>query len=87
MATNSNQAGGTVVQQPRVLIQATGHAGAPQLRAIAPNLGGLPPGATIQFPVGTIIKDGVVYVPQVSGRILAKILLFLCKACLKPGSH
>lgn len=64
VATNSNQAGGTVVQQPRVLIQATGHAGAPQLRAIAPNLGGLPPGATIQFPVGTIIKDGVVYVPQ-----------------------
>ena len=79
MATNSNQAGGTVVQQPRVLIQATGHAGAPQLRAIAPNLGGLPPGATIQFPVGTIIKDGVVYVPQVSG---SAILVFSPKSCV-----
>lgn len=64
VSANSNQAAGTVVQQPRLLIHASGHPGAPQLRTIAPNLGGLPPGATIQFPVGTIIKDGVVYVPQ-----------------------
>lgn len=61
---NSSQPAPTVVQQPRVLIQATGHPGATQLRAIAPNLGGLPAGATIQFPAGTIIKDGVVFVPQ-----------------------
>ena len=50
------------VGQQRVLLQA--HSSSTQLRTIAPNLGNLPPGSTIQFPPGTIFKDGVVYVPQ-----------------------
>lgn len=58
---NPSQQATGVVQQ-RVLLQT--HPGSTQLRAIAPNLGNLPPGATIQLPPGTIIRDGVVYVPQ-----------------------
>ena len=52
----------TGVGQQRVLLQA--HSSSTQLRTIAPNLGNLPPGSKIQFPPGTIFKDGVVYVPQ-----------------------
>ncbi|XP_028408449.1 protein lin-54 homolog [Dendronephthya gigantea] len=59
--SNTSQAATGVVQQ-RVLLQA--HPGPTQLRAIAPNLGNLPHGATIQFPPGTMFRDGVVYVPQ-----------------------
>ena len=62
LPSTSQQATG--VGQQRVLLQA--HSSSTQLRTIAPNLGNLPPGATIQFPPGTIFKDGVVYVPQVS---------------------
>ncbi|XP_046845208.1 protein lin-54 homolog isoform X3 [Xenia sp. Carnegie-2017] len=62
VATNTSSTATGVMQQ-RVLLQAQTVSNTGQLRAIAPNLG-IPPGSTIQFPPGTIIKDNVVYLPQ-----------------------